>query len=247
MQEALKTFLRDAAARRSAGERVVAVFDADGTLWRGDSGDVFFAHQRRQDTMPAAPLKGDALLALYDAEVARDTAHGYGLMAQWNRGVAEADLQAWARDCWAAWQPSPVLASQRALVAELQGAGVEVWVVSASLWWLVAEGAAALGIPPERVIGTRTKVKDGRLTGDWANQVPYRAGKAALVRQFIGTDPDLVSGNSMGDYEMMLLARKLILVMNTAGPADPYYGTERELRALAEKSPTPATWLVEGS
>ncbi|MBI3542531.1 MAG: hypothetical protein HY075_04575, partial [Deltaproteobacteria bacterium] len=37
--------------------RKVALFDADGTLWRGDVGEAFYRHQLERKTIPHAPKK----------------------------------------------------------------------------------------------------------------------------------------------------------------------------------------------
>ena len=227
----------------ATGKKPVAVFDADGTLWNGDLGDDFFKYQRDKDLMPKAPEKGQKLLDLYVSM--GHSALAYGHMALWNEGVFEENLWSWARDCWHQIPESRILAQQKQLVAALTKAGFEVWVVSASLWWVVAEGAQRhFGIPPERVLATRTKVKNGRLTGEWAYPVPYKGGKVDVIKSQLKAPLHLVSGNSMGDYEMMLLAQELVLVINTAKKDSEYYQTECEIREIAQKKPTAALWLV---
>lgn len=235
--------------------RRIAVFDADGTLWRADSGDGFFAYQRRLNLMRNAPTQGDALLKIYEEKVAQGrTREAFSDMALWNAGATEAELIAWSKDFWKKEGRAlcPIIESQRQLIDKLKRAGVEVWVISASLWWVVVEGVKELGIPADRVIAARTKPGDGGkgpLTEEWLYPFPYREGKTAVIHEKIGLRPHLVAGNSMGDWAMMALAQELVLVVNSAGLDDPYYATEQELLALAQPRAQQAgskpRWLIQ--
>ncbi len=236
MDQALEQWLSKISAQQG---RRVAVFDADGTLWRADSGDAFFQYQRERGLFLNAPAQGDALLKIYEDKVAQGlTREAFGDMALWNAGAHEHELAAWARDFWThhGRQACPWIEPQMALVERLHRAGVEVWVVSASLWWVVAEGVKDLGISSDRVLAARTAPAAGGrgpLTDQWLYPLPYREDKVSVIEQNLGISPHLVSGNSMGDWHMMTMAQDMVVVINTARPTDPYYATEQELHALA--------------
>src|SRR4051812_12172047 len=77
--------------------RKIAVFDADGTLWRGDVGEAFFRYQVERRIIPHAP-KRNAWNTYFTESTAGDSAKAYGWLAQWNAGVKETDLQRWCEE-----------------------------------------------------------------------------------------------------------------------------------------------------
>jgi phosphoserine phosphatase len=235
-------------SENSRTERLVAVFDADGTLWQADAGDELFEYQKSRHLMPSAPAQGDELQAVYDAILkSGDTRLAYESVIKWNAGASLEEMESWVAQCWARPETKgrcvPIDVTQ-SLVRALHQRGFEVWVVSASNWWLVAHAVAPLGIPSERVIAGRLDVYDGRLTDKWLYPLPYRATKTKAIADIIGVWPKLVAGNSMGDYEMMLLAQELVLVINTAKPGDPYYETEQDLARHMTPTPSGAAWVL---
>ncbi len=226
-------------------QRPIAIFDADGTLWRGDIGDDFFAFQRENKSMKAAPTQGAALLDAYCKEHDRDAEYAYGLMAQWNAGNSEKDLQKWVSFCWDQFDSSRIIPEQKKLIKDLHDLQYEVWVVSASPWWVVVEGVKRhFGVEASKVLATKTKTVDGIITDEFEYELPYKKGKVKAIEKFIKSTPTIVSGNSMGDYDMMCLADGLALVINTAKPNSMYYESEQEVAAIARKSPGKASWVV---
>lgn len=97
----------------------------------------------------------------------------------------------------------------QALMQALEGAGVRVFVVSASAELVVEAAARALDYPigPEAIFGVRVVIDDGVITtralpgGDYP--VTYRAGKVDVIRSLIGADPIFVAGDADTDYEML--------------------------------------------
>jgi phosphoserine phosphatase len=93
-----------------------------------------------------------------------------------------------------------------ALLAALGQAGVELWAVSSTNKWVVAEGVKDLGIPEERVLAAEVRVADGLITSEIVD-VPTDEGKAGtLARVGLGR-PDAVFGNSIHDLAMLRIAR----------------------------------------
>jgi HAD superfamily phosphoserine phosphatase-like hydrolase len=192
--------------------RRVACFDADDTLWAGDIGEAFLRWLAAGDLLPFAP---DALLAEYEARVLADRTAGYTWAVQVMAGLREADVARWARQLAAAWPG--VRPAMAALLAGLDEAGVEIWIVSASNGWIVREAAVLLGVPPARALGIRVEVEGGRLTGRPAHPVPSGAGKVAAIRAFVGTVPDLAAGDGLGDLEMLESAWTPLVVDRRGG------------------------------
>lgn len=190
----------------------LATFDADGVLWRGDSGNSFLlwqienhrltprgerqaregwdAYLRGQlSELELALLCGTCMDGLREEEVAADAA---ALFAREFRASILAPVQSWA--------------------LRLQEAGVEVWMVSGSHRWLVEAGAQALGLRADRVLPVRPTVRDGRLTAEIPEPVTFEAGKAEAIRRRLGRLPQLAAGNTFADRHMLELAEVAVAV-----------------------------------
>ena len=66
------------------------------------------------------------------------------------------------------------------LVARMQKAGVELWAVSSTNRWVIAEGMRDFGIPDERILAAEVRVKDGLITSEIVD-VPTDEAKAAAL------------------------------------------------------------------
>jgi phosphoserine phosphatase len=92
------------------------------------------------------------------------------------------------------------------LVAALQKAGVEIWAVSSTNKWVVAEGVRDFNIPEERVLAAEVRVVNGLITTEILD-VPTDEKKAAALARIGLTRPDAVFGNSVHDLAMLQTAR----------------------------------------
>lgn len=221
--------------------RKVAVFDADGTLWRGDIGEAFFRHQIAAKTAPHAPPIG-AWEAYLTEALEGDTVKAYAWLAQWNAGLREEDFaelcDTFFRESWRA----NIFGAIRAFTHELANAGFEVWVVTGSPRWIVQSGVReGYAIRPERVIGTDVLVEQGVLTDKLKHEVPYRAGKARLIEKLIGEKPLFAAGNTYWDKEMMNESRGLCLAIASEQEGEPNFDSEQKLQSLARSS----QWLSQ--
>ncbi len=204
---ALWEALRPAVTR--AGRRV-AVFDADGTLWSGDVGEAHLDWLDRHGVV-APPAPHGSLREAYDALCARDASAGYAWACEVMAGLDEARVVETARGCWQGHRER-IFAPMRALVAALAAAGVEVWVVSASHRWIVAAGAAELGVAAERVVAVSVPVAQGRLGAPVEQPMPNGPGKVAAIAARVGARPVLGAGNSLHDAPMIDTAEVGLLV-----------------------------------
>jgi phosphoserine phosphatase len=221
------------------GRRDIAVFDADGTLWRGDVGEAFYRHQIQRKTIPGAPPRDPWDVYIKEA-IEGDTVKAYGWLAQWNAGVAEDDLNRWCEEYFNIHFAHMIFAPMRELAHALINAGFEVWVVTASPRWIVQAGVKGFGIQPDRVIGTSVVVEKGRLT-DKVEQVPYRAAKAKLIQSVIGQKPSFAAGNTYWDKEMMVIATELALAIHSENKGEPNFESEQRLQKLARAN----KWLSQ--
>jgi phosphoserine phosphatase len=93
-----------------------------------------------------------------------------------------------------------------ALIARMREAGTEIWAVSSTNRWVVAEGLRDFGIPAERILAAEVRVKDGMITSEIVD-VPTDEAKAAALKRVGLPRPDAVFGNSIHDLAMLEIAR----------------------------------------
>lgn len=117
--------------------------------------------------------------------------------------------------------PAPAITSRgiriygemRDLMNHLRQRGFEIWIVSAGPEWVV-RGAVKSHFPiePERVIGMRTRLADGKLTSEVESPPTFRMGKVEAIDKRIGRRPLLAVGDSWSDADMLGQAEKALLI-----------------------------------
>ncbi len=183
----------------------LAVFDCDGTLWNGDSGYGFMVWSLEQGLVSRST--SDWMDTRYRAYIAGtvDEAQICGEMVQIYSGLREQELRSAAARYFDEHVRPNIFSEIAALVAKLQKSNVELWAVSSTNKWVVAEGVRNLGIPEERVLAAEVKVVDGIITSDLVD-VPTGPAKAAALRRVGLPRPDAVFGNSLHDLAMLEIA-----------------------------------------
>ncbi len=185
----------------------VAVFDCDGTLWSGDAGYGFMVWSLEQglvsrstsdwiDTRHRAYRNGSI------SEVAI-----CGEMVQIYAGLREQELREAAAQYFSEHVERRIFPEMTALIAKLCERGVELWAVSSTNRWVVAEGVRRFGFPEDRVLAADVRVEKGVITTELID-VPTDEGKAETLRRVGIPTPDAVFGNSIHDLAMLDIARK---------------------------------------
>ena len=93
------------------------------------------------------------------------------------------------------------------LVGQLQEAGWDVWVVTASARAIVTPFAARAGVPADRVLGMELAATDDHLEREVTGTVTYRQGKVDALRHATGRTADFAAGDSITDLELLRSAR----------------------------------------
>lgn len=219
----------------------IAAFDADGTLWDTDLGEIFFKYQIAQNLLPIfKTLPKEPWKYYRDWKESGDPRPAYLWLAQINSGFSIQEMQGWAENAVLEKSPLPIFDDQRKLIELFLSKGVEVYVVTASVGWSVEPGAKRLGIPIENVIGVRTKVENGIITTEQEGPITYREGKVdGLLVKTNGRKPFFASGNTTGDTSLLTSAR-VSLAVGAAKPGDELFKTEDALRSEARSK----GWMI---
>ena len=184
----------------------VAVFDCDGTLWSGDSGFGFMAWSLEKGLVSRSTC--DWVDSRYRDYLAGTVSEMdmCGEMVQIYAGLREQELREAAARYVRKFVQQRIFAEMASLVAALKKAGVEIWAVSSTNKWVIAEGVRDLGIPEERILAAEVRVTDGLITSEILD-VPTDEGKATALARAGLPHPDAVFGNSVHDLAMLQAAR----------------------------------------
>jgi phosphoserine phosphatase len=212
---------------KGAGQQpLIAVFDADGTLWDTDIGEAFFNYQIRNSglSLPPDPWKH------YLDWKSKDPRAAYLWLAQVSNGCAIHQVESWAEAAIRTLDVFPVFESQKRLIQYMHDLGYEVYVVTASVEWAVVPAAARLGIPKHRVLGIKTKIQNGFVTSEQDGPITWREGKATAILQATGgARPVFASGNTTGDTALLETATHLQLAVRSRNAHTELAATETAL------------------
>jgi phosphoserine phosphatase len=184
----------------------VAVFDCDGTLWNGDAGGKFLKWSIEQGLVSRST--SDWIDTRYRAYLAGERSEEQicGEVVQIYAGLRDEELREAAARFMQEFVPKHIFAEMVVLVEALQRAGTEIWAVSSTNKWVIAEGVRPFGIPEERVLAVELRVEDGLITSELVD-VPSGEGKAAALKRVGLPHPDAIFGNSIHDLAMLEMAR----------------------------------------
>lgn len=184
----------------------LVAFDMDGTLIKGDVGELLMLRRvAAGDALPAlrAWLGAGDLLAAYRAAARLPRPeHHYVASALGAEGLDAADVGVRVRgllDEGAIRGRPPVLSLLRALA----DVGHQVVVVTGSLRVVAEALVSALGIPVDRVIGQELVMRGARLGGRPRGPVLCGAGKVRAWREAGLDAPLLVFGDTPPDLPLM--------------------------------------------
>jgi phosphoserine phosphatase len=192
----------------------LAVFDADGTLWREDVGEAFLRHLVSLGWVRLPD--GSDPYEEYERRVDRDKASGYVFAAQLQRGLeAErigAEAERFARD----WVPPRLISDAQALRALCEEVGLAPMVVSASPLPIVLAAAPLAGFSRERCRAIEVAARGGRFTGQVVGPVTFARGKVEAASA-LGSIA-LACGDSLtGDLALLESARIAVVVAPAGG------------------------------
>ncbi len=213
----LQSFLE---GTRIIKQRKVAVFDCDGTLlgqspyYLADEALYSYAEENysnNTDSLSQAKMKViDSLL------------HGNNVGLEYVQrridfltGLSVDEVEEIGAEMFNEKYEAKFYPEMKQLLANFEDYGFEIWVVTASPEVLYQKFVSEnLGIPLNRIIGVKSVIHDGTVTGALVEPVPQDAGKAEAIQTFIKTRPMFVAGNSRGDLEMMNQSTGMKMIIN---------------------------------
>ncbi len=184
----------------------VAVFDCDGTLWGGDAGYGFMLWSLEQGLVSRSSSDWiDTRHRAYRAGNVSEVAI-CGEMVQLYAGLRDLELRDAAAHYFNEFIRPNIFPEMVKLVADLRSSGAELWAVSSTNRWVIAEGVREFGIPEARVVAAEAKVVNGIITTELVD-VPTGPAKATALQRIGLPHPDAVFGNSLHDLAMLEMAR----------------------------------------
>lgn len=186
------------------------VFDADGTLWRGDVGEELLRAFAAEDRFPAHRGRRD-LWPEYERLHALEPAQAYAFNARVLEGWKEAELEAACAALVNARFQGRLFRFAKPWLRALEAQGYQPWICSASPVWVVRAGGALVGIPPERCLGVGCRVDGGVITAEVLAPVTAGDGKVQRLNA-LGLAPALAVGNGDLDLPMLAMAAEAIVV-----------------------------------
>ena len=192
----------------------LAVFDADGTLWREDVGEAFLRHLVSLGWV-RLPDGSDPYEA-YEREVDRDRAAGYAYAAKLQAGLEVERVQAEAARFAGSWVPPRRVADAQRLRELCEKAELVPLVVSASALPIVLAAGPLAGFAPERCRGIEVRIRAGKFTSEVVEPVTYAEGKIAAVRS-AGLIVLACGDSYTGDLAMLQAAQVAVVVAPTEG------------------------------
>lgn len=103
------------------------------------------------------------------------------------------------------------------LLDEAKTRGMDVWAISGSSRWSVEPVFAALGIPPDRVIGIEMESVAGVVTAREILPIPIREGKVGAMEARGIPMPVLVASDSRNDIPLFRASTDLKVRVNSRG------------------------------
>lgn len=212
----------------------IAVFDADGTLWKEDIGFGFFEYQIKNSLLQNPPSM-KFIHQLYKTNPRKVCS----LIVQINQGVFYKQYISWCND-YLKSNPVNVFSFQRKIINFLKDKNVDIYVVSASPEWVVNEAIRYYSLKIDHVIGLKTVIEKSTITDQLCYPLSIADGKSrSFLQRSKNIYPFFSASNTVSDLDLLELATHLKLVVASAPIGHKHYDSERVLLSIAHQK----SWL----
>lgn len=211
----------------------LAVFDADGTLWPEDANNILLEYQIKKDLRD---LK-DLLNPIY-----RDEENRYRRCELFAERQAGFKIQEFKNYCLEALRESPlhVFPFQRELLKYLKQKDMKIFVVTASIKWLIESAVKLYNLPVDKVLGVETKLEGETISAELLRPAPVAGFKGEVfLKQSQREACFLAGGNTSSDLPLLEMA-EVPFVVHSAGRGNEDFPAEEKLTKIAIKN----NWMI---
>ncbi len=208
-------------------KRKIAVFDGDGTVV--GQAPHYMADECLYEVAKANPQKkADVIQKM--TKLSNVSMEYVQLRVKFFEGDTVDYLRELGAKCYHTHYAGKVFKPMVSLIGALKENGFEVWVITASPEALYQKFLSEeLHIPIINIVGVKSVVHEGKITGTMIEPIPQDHGKKEAIETFVQERPLLVGGNSRGDKEMIEYSGNLKLIIN---PDE--YVAEDQTESIAE-------------
>ncbi len=210
-----------------------AVFDADGTLWPEDVNNLLLDYQETHN------LRSHSDLLEEKYKEGKGRYNRCREFASRQEGFSLEEFKIQSRQVLEK-TPLQVFTFQKKLLKFLKEKEIFIYVVTASLKWLVEEAVKKYNLPIDKVLGMESHIENGKITSKLIEPLTYDLGKREALLQVAGPKkPLLAAGNSPSDLSLLNMA-KISFVVNSADSKNENYISEQKMRPYIKKN----KWIV---
>lgn len=207
----------------------IAALDADGTLWPEDANNILLQYEIKKGLRDL----NDLLDPFYQSEGNR-----YKRCELFAERQAGFELQEFRFHCLEALNESPlhVFPFQKELIKYLKQKGMKIFVVTASVKWLVESAVKLYDLPVDKVLGVETKLQEGVISPELLRPAPVGQFKGEVfLKHSQGEACFLAGGNTPSDLPLLEMA-EVPFVVHSAGEENENFPSERKLTKRAVKN-----------
>ena len=231
-EEQLLSKLKDKIDKRASFKNL-AVFDADGTLWPEDANNILLKYQIKKGLRD---LK-DLLKPLY-----RNEGNRYRRCELFVERQAGLKLQEFKFYCLEALKESPlhIFPFQKELLKYLKQKDMKIFVVTASIKWLVESAVKLYDLPVDKVLGVETRLEGETIGAELLRPAPIAEFKGEVFLKHSQEETCfLAGGNTFSDLPLLKMA-EVPFVVHSASRDNENFPAEEKLKKLAIKN----NWII---
>ena len=205
-----------------------SVFDADGTLWKEDANNIFLNYEEKYKLRKVAYLMDKKF---------SPSGKRWKRCQQFVCEQSGFTLEEFRHHCRKALKEESLtpFPFQKELLQYLKSKNHFIYVVTASIKWLVEEACRLHSLPVDKVLGAETVVKDGLITDQMIQPLTHGIGKKTVFLKSTNNHPPLfASGNTQSDVPLLEMA-KVRLVIRSSKEGNEDFESEQTTEALARK------------
>jgi phosphoserine phosphatase len=208
-------------------KRKIAVFDGDGTVL--GQAPHYMADECLYEVALNNPQKKIDVIKKM-TKLSNVSMEYVQLRVKFFEGDTVEYLRELGANCYKKYYAGKVFKPMVDLIRLLKENKFEVWIITASPEAMYQKFLSEeLHIPITNIVGVKSVVHEGKITGKMIEPIPQDHGKKEAIETFVQERPLLVGGNSRGDKEMIEYSGNLKLIIN---PDE--YVAEDQTESIAE-------------